>query len=121
MRMNLGPRVDYQLSSKNVMTVRYQYWENNDTDDGIGQFSLPSQAYNSNGSEHTVQVGDTQVISERTVNQTRFQYLHDSSNQTPVNFALNGATNLIGAPSDVSRPSQPCQNISGRGVHGRRQ
>jgi hypothetical protein len=83
MRMNLSPRVDYQLSSKNVLTVRYQFWQNSETNDGIGLFSLPSQAYNSNGTEHTLQVSDTQVISERTVNQTRFQYLHDSSNQTP--------------------------------------
>jgi hypothetical protein len=83
MRMNLGPRVDYQLSSKNVLTVRYQLWQNSETNDGIGQFSLPSQGYNANGTEHTLQVSDTQVFSERTVNQTRFQYLHDSSNQTP--------------------------------------
>ena len=96
MRMNLGPRIDYQLSSKNVLTVRYQLWQNNETNDGIGQFSLPSQAYNANGSEHTVQVSDTQVISDRTVNQTRFQYLHDSSNQTPQNLASPAAAILSG-------------------------
>jgi hypothetical protein len=83
MRMNLGPRVDYQLSSKNVLTVRYQLWQNNDTNDGIGQFSLPSQAYNGNGTEHTLQVSDTHVFSEKIVNQARFQYLHDSNTQTP--------------------------------------
>ena len=66
MRMNLSPRLDYQLSSKNVLTVRYQLWQNNDTNDGIGQFSLPSQAYSTNGTEHTIQVSDTQVFSERT-------------------------------------------------------
>jgi hypothetical protein len=109
MRMNLAPRVDYQLSSKNVLTVRYQYWENNDTDDGIGQFALPSQAYNTNGSEHTIQVGDTHVISDRTVNQARFQYLHDSSYQSPVNLVLNGATNLIGPPIGCLALAQPCQ------------
>ncbi len=109
MRMNLGPRVDYQLSSKNVMTVRYQYWGNNDTDDGIGQFTLPSQAYNANGSEHTLQVGDTQVISDRTVNQARFQYLHDSSNQAPVNLAINGSNNLIGPPVGCLLLAEPCQ------------
>jgi hypothetical protein len=109
MRMNLGPRVDYQLSSKNVMTVRYQYWENNDTDDGIGQFSLPSQAYNTNGSEHTFQVGDTQVISDRTVNQARFQYLHDSSYQSPVNLVINGSNKLIGPPVGCLLLAQPCQ------------
>jgi len=109
MRMNLAPRVDYQLSSKNVMTVRYQYWGNNDTDDGIGQFALPSQAYNTNGSEHTVQVGDTHVISDRTVNQARFQYLHDSSYQSPVNLVLNGSSNLIGPPVGCLLLAQPCQ------------
>ena len=109
MRMNLGPRVDYQLSSKNVMTVRYQYWENNDKDDGVGNFNLPSQAYNSNGSEHTIQVGDTQVISDRTVNQARFQYLHDSNYQAPVNLVINGSNNLIGAPIGCLLLTQPCQ------------
>jgi hypothetical protein len=107
MRMNLGPRIDYQLTSKNVLTARYQYWGNNDTDDGIGQFSLPSQAYNTNGSEHTVQVGDTHVISDRTVNQARFQYLHDSSYQAPVNLVLNGSSNLIGPPLGCLSLAQP--------------
>jgi hypothetical protein len=118
-RMNLGPRVDYQLSSKNVMTVRYQYWNNNDTDNGIGQFSLPSQAYNDNGSEQTLQVGDTQVISDRTVNQARFQYLHDTSYQAPVNLSLNGTSNLIGSPIGCLLLAQPCQvSASGAFVGG---
>lgn len=95
MRMNLSPRLDYQLSSKNVLTVRYQLWQNNDTNDGIGQFNLSSQAYNTNGTEHTIQVSDTQVFSERTVNQARFQYLHDSSNQTPQ--SLQPTVSVLGA------------------------
>jgi hypothetical protein len=95
MRMNLGPRVDYQLSAKNVLTARYQLWQNNETNDGIGQLSLPSQAYNASGTEHTIQVSDTQVISDRTVNQTRFQYLHDSSNQT--SQSLLPAVSVLGA------------------------
>jgi hypothetical protein len=109
MRMNLGPRVDYQLSSKNVMTVRYQYWGDNDTDDGIGQFTLPSQAYDTNGSEHTIQVGDTQVISDRTVNQARFQYLRESSYQGPVNLVINGSNDLTGPPVGCLLLAQPCQ------------
>jgi len=109
MRMNVGPRVDYQLSSKNVLTARYQYWENNDTDDGIGQLSLPSQAINSHGSEQTLQVGDTQVISDRTVNQSRFQYLHDANYSAPVNLVINGSNNLIGPPVGCLLLAQPCQ------------
>jgi hypothetical protein len=95
MRMNLSPRLDYQLSSKNVLTVRYQLWQDKGINDGIGQFSLPSQAFNTNGTEHTIQVSDTHVFSERMVNQIRFQYLHDSSNQTPQ--SLQPTLSVLGA------------------------
>jgi hypothetical protein len=105
MRMNLGPRLDYQLSSKNVLTVRYQLWQNNDSNDGIGQFSLPSQAYSTNGTEHTIQVSDTQVFSEKIVNQTRLQYLHDSNNQTPQYSAFTGG----GTPAGCLLLVPPCQ------------
>jgi hypothetical protein len=105
MRMNLGPRIDYQLSSKNVLTVRYQLWQNSDSNDGIGQFSLPSQAYSTSGTEHTVQVSDTHVLSEKTVNQTRFQFLHDSETQTPQYSAFTGG----GTPAGCLLQVPPCQ------------
>jgi hypothetical protein len=108
MRMNIGPRLDYQLSSKNVLTARYQYWDNNDTNDSIGQFSLPSLATNSHGSEQTLQVGDTQVISDRTVNQSRFQYLHDVNYSAPNNLVINGSDSLIGSPIGCLSSDLPC-------------
>ena len=92
---NISPRVDLQLSSSNVMSIRYQRWSNNNTNAGIGQFSLPSVGYNSNGSENMVQVSDTQVISTRTVTQTRFQYRHSSRVTDPLN--TDPALNVIGA------------------------
>ena len=67
-RTNIGPRVDYQLSASNVLSVRYQWWEDIEDNDGIQQFSLPTQAYDLREVEHTVQVRDTQVISVRAVN-----------------------------------------------------
>jgi hypothetical protein len=109
MRMNLGPRVDYQLSSKNVLTVRYQLWQNSETNDGIGNFSLPTQAYNGHGSEHTIQVSDTHVISDRTVNQARFQYLHDSNYEASANIPISTTSNLIGPPIGCLLLAQPCQ------------
>src|SRR5215831_4822938 len=45
-RMNLSPRIDYQLNNNNVLSVRYQFWQDNEANSGIQQFSLPSQAYN---------------------------------------------------------------------------
>jgi hypothetical protein len=105
MRMNLSPRIDYQISSKNVVTVRYQLWQNNDSNDGIGQFFLPSQAYKTNGTEHTIQVSDTQVFNEKIVNQARFQYLHDSNNQTPQYSPFTGGGN----PAGCLQLASPCE------------
>ncbi|MGA7914952.1 MAG: carboxypeptidase regulatory-like domain-containing protein [Candidatus Acidiferrales bacterium] len=82
-RYNIGPRLDYALTKNNTLTVRYQYYRNQETNDGINGFSLPSQGYNSLETEQTVQVGDTQVIGTRVVNETHFQYLRDESSQTP--------------------------------------
>ena len=94
-RTNISPRVDLQLSNSNVMSVRYQRWSRSNTNDGIGQLQLPSQGYNSTGTEQVVQIGDTQVISARTVTQTRFQYRHSGDDQTPV--SLDPTLNVIGA------------------------
>ena len=41
-RTNLSPRFDYQLSRNNVLTVRYQFFDNNTRNGGIGQLNLPT-------------------------------------------------------------------------------
>jgi hypothetical protein len=94
-RTNIGPRVDYQLSTNNVLTMRYQWWEDIEDNEGIAQFSLPTQAYDMREVEHTVQVSDTQVVSARTVNQVRFQFLRDDTTQTPASTLP--AVNVLGA------------------------
>jgi hypothetical protein len=94
-RTNLTPRLDYQLSHSNTLTVRYQYYRENETNDGIGQFSLPAQGYNALNTEDTLQVSDTQTLGESTINETRFQYLRESNSQTVLNttpaIAVGGA------------------------------
>jgi Carboxypeptidase regulatory-like domain/TonB dependent receptor len=84
-RTNLGPRLDYQLGKNDTLTARYQYWRDNEQNDGVGALTLPTQAYNSLETEQTVQVGDTHIIGANIVNETRFQFLHDVTNQLPQN------------------------------------
>jgi Carboxypeptidase regulatory-like domain/TonB dependent receptor len=81
-RTNLTPRVDYQLSSTNTLSARYQYYRENERNDGIGQSSLASQGYDSLDTEHTLQISDTQTLTERTVNETRFQYVRSNGTET---------------------------------------
>jgi Carboxypeptidase regulatory-like domain len=94
-RTNVSPRMDFQLTPTNTLSVRYQWWQNVQNDQGVGQFALPSQAYDITTTENTVQISDTQLFGTRVVNETRFQYLGDRINQTP---AETGATiNVQGA------------------------
>jgi hypothetical protein len=82
-RTDITPRVDYQLSTNNTLTARYQFWQNSNKDNGIGQLFLASQGYDTKQTEHTVQISDSQVISERTVTNFRFQFINDSATQIP--------------------------------------
>jgi len=89
-RTNVTLRIDYQLSKNNTLTARYQYYRDTQDNDGIGQFSLPSQGYNQDSTEHTLQISDTQVFGAKIVNETRFQYLRELDNQ----LAANGQPTL---------------------------
>jgi len=84
-RTNLGPRFDYQVSTNNTLTVRYQYERENESNNGIGQFNLASLGYNQLNTEHQLQVTDTQIINAKIINETRFQFIRETSDQTPLN------------------------------------
>jgi hypothetical protein len=100
-RTNLSPRIDYQLTPSNTLTARYQYFRESESNDDVGQFSLAEVGTNSLSTEHTLQVTDTQTINASSINEIRFQYVHDSDRTTPVNATTNvtvgGAFNGLGS------------------------
>jgi hypothetical protein len=79
-RTNISPRIDYQISKNNTLTARYQFEQEKENNEGIGQTSLASLGYNEVETENTLQVSDSQVLSNSVVNETRFQYLRDKDN-----------------------------------------
>jgi len=81
---NLSSRVDYQLTSNNTLTARYQFFDVNSKNNGIGQFALATQGYNTQQREHNIELSDSQVISARAVNDLRLEYAHDTNNQLPL-------------------------------------
>ncbi|PYU69325.1 MAG: hypothetical protein DMG49_13630, partial [Acidobacteria bacterium] len=85
-RYNLSPRLDYQLTSTNTLTARYQYFHNTDENEGSGQFNLAEQGFNQVNAEQTLQVSDTQVVNAKTINETRFQFVRSSNSETPVSI-----------------------------------
>ena len=94
-RTNFSPRLDYQINANNTLTVRYQLTHETSQGGGLGQFSLPSQAYNLNETEQTVQISDSQIVSPKIVNETRFQFLRASNHQLP--FSAAPAVQVQGA------------------------
>ncbi len=85
-RTNISPRFDFQVTPSNTLTARYQYWLDNEQNQGISGFSLPSLGYTSHEAEHTFQIGDTQILSPTIINETRFQYVRDLSQEAPQNL-----------------------------------
>lgn len=86
-RIEIGPRVDFQLTPSNVLTVRYQLYRQTQNNESVGGLDLDSLATNAYDSENTVQISDTQTLSTRTVNETRFQYIHEVANGSPLSTA----------------------------------
>ena len=108
-RTNLSPRLDYQLSTNNTLTARYQYERENEAGNGIGQFNLQSLGFNQLNTEHQLQISDTQILNAKTINETRFQFIRETSEQTPqstapsisVQGAFNGGGNGAGIYNDT--------------------
>jgi Carboxypeptidase regulatory-like domain len=86
-RTDFTPRIDLQLSEKNTLTTRYQFETSTWVNDGTGAYDLPSTAFNLTQTENTLQMTDTQIISPRVINETRFEYQRDMSAQTPLSTA----------------------------------
>ncbi|MFP5268189.1 MAG: carboxypeptidase regulatory-like domain-containing protein [Acidobacteriota bacterium] len=80
-RLDVSPRFDFELGSKNVLSVRYMLDRQIQTNSGVSGFALQSQGYDVTDYENTVQVSDTQVYGPRWVNQIRFQYMGDRDSQ----------------------------------------
>ena len=85
--LNVSPRIDLQLGQKNTLTMRYQFYRNNVTDSLPGSTSLTTTANSTASLSHDVQLDDTQVINDRMVNETRFEYRRANSSSSPVSTA----------------------------------
>jgi hypothetical protein len=78
-RMSFSPRFDYSINENNTLVGRYSYSRNRVLDQGIGEFSLPSRAFDFETTQHNIQLTETAVISGTIINETRFQYIRTRS------------------------------------------
>ncbi len=86
-RYDFSPRIDYAVTDKNTLTVRYQLEHSDSQNAGTGGLVLPTAGYNSNSRENTVQISDSQILSAKLINETRFEFRRGQSAQDPLSTA----------------------------------
>ncbi len=126
MRMSIGPRLDYQLGKNDTLTARYHLNRSTSSNDGIQLLTLPSQAGSRESVSQELQVSETHLISNYTVNETRAEYERDRSRRSVLNFdptisvadAFTGGGNS-GGNSTTHDDNLELQNltIQTRGTH----
>jgi hypothetical protein len=94
-RTTVSPRLDWQLSPHNTLTLRYRLVQSDQDNQGVGQFNLASQGSSVDNREQVFQAVDNQVVSANVVNETRFQYTRDRDNQLAQMF--NPTVSVLGA------------------------
>ena len=115
-RTDITPRLDIALGERNTLVTRFQYVNNDQTNQGVGGLNLPSTGYTSSSSETTIQVVDTQVISQRVINETRFEYQHEASTLTALNTSptIMVSGNFTGGGSNSGTSSTPQNHFEGQ-------
>jgi hypothetical protein len=75
-------RVDFKINKKHTLVSRLGYNKYSQDLQGIGGFSLPSRAFRGKNADYTLQITETALLNEKTVNETRLQFIHRSFRQT---------------------------------------
>jgi hypothetical protein len=75
-------KIDRQLSKNHTLTARYTYARDARDNQGVGGFSLASRAYNVHDTEDTVQLSETGVLNQHTINETRFRFRRQGTDQS---------------------------------------
>ncbi|HEX7956379.1 MAG TPA: carboxypeptidase regulatory-like domain-containing protein, partial [Pyrinomonadaceae bacterium] len=79
--LSISPRVDYAINNDHTLVARYSYFRNEDLNQGVSQYSLPERAFDSRFTFHHLQLTETAIVNKTTVNETRFQFIRNHSEQ----------------------------------------
>ncbi|MFI5184513.1 MAG: TonB-dependent receptor domain-containing protein [Vicinamibacteria bacterium] len=75
-RTTVSPRIDWQMSPSQTLVARYTYTSSDQTDAGVGGYSLPSRGYDTTDRQHTLQLTETAVFG-KVINETRLRYFNE--------------------------------------------
>lgn len=73
-RIRISPRVDYQVTPNDTLSLRYAFSDADIEHSGVGGFNLVSTGIHNHGHDHTAQIANTVVLGATALNETRFQF-----------------------------------------------
>jgi len=82
--IELESKIDRQLTKNHTLSIRYQYGRDTNDNSGVGGFALPTRAYRQATHAHTIQAIETGVLNAQTVNETRFRFFKQDTDQAGV-------------------------------------
>src|SRR5689334_2647986 len=77
----LSPRLDYAINSSNTLIARYNYNRFRVDNAGVNGFNLPERGYDTISTGHNIQLTETAILNPTTINETRFQFFHNTNEQ----------------------------------------
>jgi hypothetical protein len=80
---NLNPRVDFQLTKSNFISIRDSFSRYSGHGNGVGTLNLPDQSTSSINYTNELQIGDTWIINPHLLLEPRFLWRRINNNQMP--------------------------------------
>lgn len=94
-RVTVSPRVDYQVTPTDTLSVRYVFQTVDIQHSGVGSFNLVSTGFHNEGQGNTLQIANTKVLTSNVINQTRFQF--DRQSITSISDSSGAQTDVLNA------------------------
>src|SRR5690349_12673592 len=76
-----SPRLDYAINGSNTLVARYNFNRFRVNDAGVTGFNLPERGYDTISTGQNIQLTETAVLNATTINETRFQFSHNTNEQ----------------------------------------
>lgn len=106
-------RFDFKINKMHTLVGRFNMNQSEQDLQGVGGFSLPTRAYRGRRTNFIIQLTETAMINEKTINETRLQLIRNRFRQTSVlnEFALNVLDSFFGGGSQVGSSSDERDNL----------
>ena len=106
-RLRGNPRVDYQLTPNDTISLRYEVADADIRHSGVGAFNLDTTGVHNHGTDQTVQFSNVLTLGTNALNETRLQYYRANISNASENPAaqLDVLNAFVGGGAQVGNSS----------------